>query len=86
MGGICGWGCQGEGAVCGHQGGGGLVSSCMFFLTCLTLFEVGEEELSEWRLKHRESVRRERGEQAGKGAESHDEVVSFFYCENVLST
>ena len=44
----------------------------------LTLFEVGEEELSEWRLKHRESVRRERGEQAGKGAESHDEVASFF--------
>ena len=41
------------------------------------MFEVGEEELSEWRLKHRESVRRERGEQAGKGAESHDEVASF---------
>merc|ERR1712107_222886 len=37
--------------------------------------EVGEEELSEWRLKHRESVRRERGAQAGKGAESHDEVM-----------
>ena len=52
----------------------------------LTLFEVGEEELSEWRLKHRESVRRERGEQAGKGAESHDEVVSFFDCEDVVST
>ena len=52
----------------------------MYIFAYLTLFEVGEEELSEWRLKHRESVRRERGVQAGKGAESHDEVVSFFYC------
>ena len=78
MGGICGWGCQGEGAVCGDQGGGDLVSSCILYVFAyLTLFKVGEEELSQWRLKHRESVRRERGEQAGKGAESHDEVVSF---------
>ena len=49
----------------------------LYIFAYLTFFEVGEEELSEWRLKHRESVRRERGEQAGKGAESHDEVVSF---------
>ena len=52
-------------------------SVILYVFADLTLFEVGEEELSEWRLKHRESVRRERGEQAGKGAESHDEVVSF---------
>ena len=55
-------------------------SVILYVFSDLTLFEVGEEELSEWRLKHRESVRRERGEQAGKGAESHDEVVSSYDC------
>ena len=55
-------------------------SVILYVFSDLTLFEVGEEELSEWRLKHRESVRRERGAQAGKGAESHDEVVSSYDC------
>ena len=45
------------------------------------LIEVGEEELTQWRKDHRESVRRERGREGGKGAESHEEVVidQFFF-------
>ena len=39
------------------------------------LFKVGEEELSQWRKAHRESVRRERGgKEGGEGAETHEEV------------
>ena len=37
--------------------------------------EVGEEELTQWRKDHRESVRRERDREGGRGAESHEEVT-----------
>ena len=36
---------------------------------------MGEEELTQWRKDHRESVRRERGREGGQGAESHEEVA-----------
>ena len=42
---------------------------------CDRFIEVGEEELTQWRKDHRESVRRERGREGGKGAESHEEVA-----------
>ena len=35
---------------------------------------MGEEELEKWRMDHKESVRRERGREGGRGAETHDEV------------
>ena len=35
---------------------------------------MGEEELSQWRESHRESMKRERGRGGGEGAESHEEV------------
>ena len=36
---------------------------------------MGEEELTQWRKDHRESVRREREREGGRGAESHEEVI-----------
>ena len=44
------------------------------FESIIGLFEVGEEELSQWRESHRESMKRERGRGGGEGAESHEEV------------
>ena len=47
---------------------------CLRWESIIGLFEVGEEELSQWRESHRESMKRERGRGGGEGAESHEEV------------